>query len=260
MIRRGLKRDILILLAMIADEVYANSFKNQLRRMYCDGWYQKSSFGPTMAKLLSVGEIERVEKKGQLFYRLTSQGFEKLKEEIPILDFSGKPWDGRWRIVIFDIKEENKILREALRSKLLSLGFGMWQRSVYITPHPIEQEINQYLKSKKLFPFAFCLVAKRSQLGNDKILANYVWKLDKINEEYEEFIVQCQRLSEKLESKEGDFGEIRKLWLKYKELIFKDPHLPKELLPDNWLRDKSRLAFLKLYQKAMRSQSDLLRV
>ena len=145
MLRKGLTRDLLILLATLVDEIDAYSFKNQLRRLYCDGWYKRSSFGPTVSHLLSVGEIEKIEKGGKPFYHLTSQGSQKLKESIPIFKLASQRWDGYWRIVIFDIKEEKRYSREALRDKLLSLGFGKWQRSVYITPHNIEKEINQYL-------------------------------------------------------------------------------------------------------------------
>jgi phenylacetic acid degradation operon negative regulatory protein len=253
MLRKGLKRDILILLAALIDEVDAYSFKNQVRRMLFDGWYKKSTFGPTVSKLLSVGEIEKIEKNGKLFYRLTSKGSKKLKEDIPIFKLASQPWDGRWRIVIFDIKEEKRFLREALRDKLLSLGFGMWQKSVYIIPYNIEQEINQYLVSKKLFPSCVCLVARRADLGDDRVLANKVWQLDELNEEYENFIYECQELSKKTGGKGIKIKEFGKLWLWYKDLIFKDPHLPKQLLPENWLAEKAREEFTRCCSNMTRS-------
>lgn len=253
MLKKGLKRDILILLAALVDEIDAYSFKNQLRRMFFDGWYKRSSFGPAVSRLLSVGEIEKIEKDGKPFYRLTSKGSKRLKENIPIFKLATQLWDGRWRIVIFDIKEENRFLRDALRDKLLSLGFGKWQRSVYITPHDIEQEINQYLQSKKLFPSCVCLVARRTDLGDDKALANRAWRLDELNKEYEEFIYDCQQLREQTgegKVKQKGFG---KLWLRYKELMFKDPYLPKQLLPEGWLAEKARKEFAKSCSKMTRS-------
>lgn len=53
-----------------------------------------------------------------------------------------KKWDGRWRIVIFDIFEQLKIAREALREKLKNLGFYQLQKSVFVFPYPCEKEIN----------------------------------------------------------------------------------------------------------------------
>src|SRR3989344_7150077 len=43
-------------------------------------------------------------------------------------------WDGLWRLVVFDISEENRKLRDLLRRKLRSLGFAMFQKSVWVTP------------------------------------------------------------------------------------------------------------------------------
>jgi len=253
MLRKSLKRDILILLATLVDEIDAYSFQNQMRRICFDGWYKRSSFGPTVSRLLSVGEIERIEKNGQLFYRLTSRGTEKLKENISLFKLADQPWDGYWRIVIFDIKEKKRALRKALRDKLLSLGFGKWQRSVYITPHNIEQEINQYFQAKRLFPFCICLVARRSGLGDDRALANKVWRLDELNEEYDDFLNECQKLEKKIEKGKVDSQQLRKLWLRYKELILNDPCLPKELLPKAWLGKRARQVFGSFCAKMVRS-------
>ena len=39
-----------------------------------------------------------------------------------------KKWDGKWRIVVFDIPEKKKAAREALRKKLKDLGFVELQK------------------------------------------------------------------------------------------------------------------------------------
>lgn len=240
MLKQGLTRDLLILLATLVDEIDAHSFQNQMRRLACDGWYKRSSVGPTVSRLLSVGEIEKIERGDKLYYRLTSKGSRKLKEDVPLFKLASKPWDGQWRIIIFDIEEKEKFLREALRDKLVSLGFGRWQRSVYITPHDLEQEINQYLQAKKLFPAAICLVARQGDLGDDKVLANKIWQLDDLNDNYQDFIDDCERLLMKKEYKTIKEEEVRNLWLAYKRLIVRDPFLPRELLPKGWLAQKAR--------------------
>ncbi|MBI2097335.1 MAG: hypothetical protein HYT46_00125 [Candidatus Vogelbacteria bacterium] len=51
-------------------------------------------------------------------------------------------WDGKWRIVIFDIPERLRTGRDALRQKLRELGFQKLQESVFIIPHPCANEIN----------------------------------------------------------------------------------------------------------------------
>ncbi|OHA91450.1 MAG: hypothetical protein A2832_00300 [Candidatus Zambryskibacteria bacterium RIFCSPHIGHO2_01_FULL_44_22b] len=53
-------------------------------------------------------------------------------------------WDGKWRIVIFDIPERIKKVREAIRYHLNQLGFIDLQHSVFVIPFKCEDEI-EYL-------------------------------------------------------------------------------------------------------------------
>jgi len=53
-------------------------------------------------------------------------------------------WDGKWRVLIFDIPTKPKIYnqaREALRKKIKDLGFYQMQKSVWVYPYECEDEI-----------------------------------------------------------------------------------------------------------------------
>lgn len=50
-------------------------------------------------------------------------------------------WDGKWRIVLFDIPERHKWAREGFREKLKLMGFYPMQKSVFVTPYPCREEI-----------------------------------------------------------------------------------------------------------------------
>ena len=52
-----------------------------------------------------------------------------------------KEWDGKWRIVMFDIPERIKRVREALRMHFKSMEFYEFQKSVFIHPYPCGEEI-----------------------------------------------------------------------------------------------------------------------
>ena len=51
-------------------------------------------------------------------------------------------WDGKWRIVIFDIPEKKRQGRDALRNKIKELGFYELQKSVWVYPFPCKDEID----------------------------------------------------------------------------------------------------------------------
>jgi len=52
-------------------------------------------------------------------------------------------WDHTWRIVFYDIPEENRAARRALTAKLHELGFLQLQRSVLVHPFPCREVIEK---------------------------------------------------------------------------------------------------------------------
>lgn len=78
------------------------------------------------------------------FLRLTEKGEAKLRIfEIKDWKFDKpKKWDGKWRMLIFDIPEKRKPLREKVRNTLFSIGFLRLQDSVWIYPYPCEDLVN----------------------------------------------------------------------------------------------------------------------
>ncbi len=51
-------------------------------------------------------------------------------------------WDNKWRIVVFDIPERRRHLRDALRDSLIRIGFTPLQRSTWIYPYDCEELIS----------------------------------------------------------------------------------------------------------------------
>lgn len=100
------------------------------------------------------GYIEYFVEGKERYVELTPKGARCLKEiskgEIEIS--RPKKWDGKWRVVIFDVPENEKRKRDVLRDELRSLGFYRIQMSVYV--HPFEcteviREISSRLNIKR---------------------------------------------------------------------------------------------------------------
>ena len=53
-----------------------------------------------------------------------------------------KKWDGKWRLVIFDIPEKKRKGRDALRDKIKEIGFYELQKSVFVFPYECKDEID----------------------------------------------------------------------------------------------------------------------
>lgn len=106
---------------------------------------QKHYINTALEKLKNGGMIETIKKpSGEKFVRLTKEGKKVLlKFEIEGL-LKDKPikWDGKYRLVIFDIKENVRFSRDNLRYMLLKFGFVRIQNSVWVYPYPCEGAIN----------------------------------------------------------------------------------------------------------------------
>lgn len=50
-------------------------------------------------------------------------------------------WDGKWRLVMFDIPEHYRKSRSALSRKLRLMGFHQLQKSAWIYPYPCQKEV-----------------------------------------------------------------------------------------------------------------------
>lgn len=86
--------------------------------------------------LVSIeGDRVKITEKGGL-----SLDFQRLNE----IDTKRKgAWDGKWRLVVFDVPEEKRIAREYFRSFLKRVGFHLLQKSVFICPYVCEKEVRE---------------------------------------------------------------------------------------------------------------------
>lgn len=249
-LRKGFKRDALLFLAILGDLAQEFSYSTFRKQLYWPD-YKPKSVAQSIARMAQVAEIEReIDQKGEVVVKITTKGLRLLNEAVPLRSLQKRKWDGIWRLVIFDIEEKRRRLRDQVREKLRGLGFGMWQRSVWLSPHPLMQEMNEYLRAKKLFPACVCLRGRRADFGDDKALASQVFKLEKLNQEYERVGDLIEELIWLVEDKKIKEREARKkfaqIWDLYREVLLKDPYLPFELLPRVWWARRARKEFIRL--------------
>ncbi len=62
-------------------------------------------------------------------------------------------WDGRWRMVMFDIPNKRKKEREVLRNLLKQFGFIKYQESAFIIPYECKNEIDYVVEFYNLRPY-----------------------------------------------------------------------------------------------------------
>lgn len=76
--------------------------------------------------------------------------------------FIQKPgmWDGKWRIILFDVPERLRKKRDAIRNKLKQLGFFEFQKSVFVYPYDCKDEIDFVIEFLEMRPYVRCIVVE----------------------------------------------------------------------------------------------------
>lgn len=205
-----------------------------LKQLY--GWqpsgYKRGNFTKVVKRMLKTGYIEKIIKSGKPYFRLTGKGRKVLIRDYPLFALQRKKWDGKWRLVIFDIKEWRKRRRDFFRRKLLELGLGMIQKSVYLTPFDIALDLQEFIEAIELKAEVYVMEVNNILVGNAKKLAEDIWLLGELNKKYQRILKRLDDIK-KMKSwyKEKALKKVKE---KYLQVLIKDPCLPKELLPDDW--------------------------
>ncbi|MBI1974492.1 MAG: CRISPR-associated endonuclease Cas2 [Candidatus Zambryskibacteria bacterium] len=122
---------------------------DMLVKQVIDSFLETNFFETSPRKMETVkSAASRLTRKGLVkfengFYSPTISG-EKLWNAWQMSDYQirkPKKWDGKWRVIIFDIPEKKKKIREQVRKILLNAGFIRLQDSVWVYPYDCEDVI-----------------------------------------------------------------------------------------------------------------------
>lgn len=83
-----------------------------------------------------------------------------------------KRWDKKWRIVIFDVPEKKKHLRDWFRDGIYRLGLYQLQESVYISPYPCFDEI-EFLREVSGVAVSVQYILAESIEGDERIRSHF---------------------------------------------------------------------------------------
>lgn len=203
----------------------------------------------SLAKLKNLELIEKVKKENEIIYQITTKGEEYIDDILKVLK-NKNTWDKKWRMVMFEIPESNRALRDKLRRHLTNLGLGLLQASVWISPQDIKEKIEEInIKFSLGNQLKFFEVNATPKL-NQQIIEKS-WNIPAINDELEKFIKDAQWSLKAMGKGNGDHFNARKLIFEYALILKKGPILPMEFLVQNEIRKKAHETYLKLRRYAV---------
>ncbi len=123
-------------------------FLDEKRKKEANEWkkFNKWRLKQVLKRMRNQKLIEIVQTNDEYAVKISDQGKRKLlRFDIDNMELNQKNWDGKWRIITYDIYTGKKQERELFRKTLKRLKFLKLQKSVYLTPFKCHNEI-EYLR------------------------------------------------------------------------------------------------------------------
>lgn len=216
---------------------YRNGFLRELQRLEKERFLERHGLGPD-----------------RRLYRLTERGrLRALGGRDPEKCWKRK-WDGYWRVVVFDIPANEDKTRNALHYYLRNHGFGCLQRSVWITPGPIDDiKRDMARESPKVKSMAFLKAQLCGGERNEQIV-RAAWKFGRIYELYDDYLAVLAR-KPSLHSGDSASAKAFQTWAAeerqaWHAAVSEDPLLPAALLPEDYNGREAWQQRKKLMQEA----------
>ncbi|SDX99572.1 transcriptional regulator, PaaX family [Modestobacter sp. DSM 44400] len=216
------------LIELLADlEVAEKAARQAIMRTADSGWIQGNR----------VGRETR--------WQLTDAGTRLLREGTDrIYGFASnaRAWDGQWLVMTVGVPENERALRQRLRTQLGWAGLGSVNASTWVTPWTDrEPEALGVLDDLGLLSGSWSFVAAAGKIGDERSLARSAWDLDVIERRYEEFLDLVSRRRPRTD-RQALVAQVR-LIQEWRRFPLLDPGLPRELLPPRWSGNRAAEVF-----------------
>lgn len=225
----------------------------------------ESAVRATLFRLKNKGLIKAVRKGREALFSLAESGREFEADYMNRLERSEKKWNEKWLLVSFNVPEKKRKLRNILREELIFHGFGRLNTNLWISPYDLTKECKIVIERLGVKEYTAIFIT--DYIGADaKALVYRAWDLGRLEKKYlqlkEKYEKQYMEFK-KIYSADPSSGALEAIrrYLKLKEEAVKwgtkEPFLPKELLPSNWIIFELKDLFYKYLQLLYDKMSSL---
>ena len=210
--------DITELLAVF--DVEAATVRVNLSRLRKEGWFTTRRVGRETVYSLTPHMLEILDEGRERIFRHREED-----------------WQGRWTMVIYQVPESERAVREQLRKRLAWHGFGQLSPSTWLTPHDLFAEARELAAEYPLAKIDV-LWCGTGDLQQDRDLASRCWDLEQLGADYQQFLHTYRDLNDEAANatKDGQTALVERMHLisDFRRFPFRDPLLPHELQPSSW--------------------------
>jgi len=209
-----------------------------MTRLRSEGWFESTKDGRTVTYSLSSKALSMLDEgRDRIFTRDTS------------------PWDGTWHIAIYQVPEQQRKSREALRKRLMFLGYGSLAPATWISARDHSSHVTaivEELRGSKAMLQITQMTARTAGPENNRDLAQRCWQLGEINQQYRRWLSEWRPVIKRIQANKlsGPDALVTRVSLvrSFRSFPFFDPELPPELLPTPWHGVAAYRAFMDAHQ------------
>jgi phenylacetic acid degradation operon negative regulatory protein len=196
----------------------------------------------TVSRMKRTGYLKS-RRVGRLsFYRLTDMGTNQVEGAKKLaFDDTGEQWDGCWTLITYSIPETQRALRDTLRDKLRSVGFGLLIPGTWISPYPLPPALEHKFRSLGVLRYLEIFRAEHIGTSDVSTLISDAWpQLPMLANRYLAYTNKYTQIIEKVRNNTLQDDECFALrfqsLFELMTIIIEDPTLPTTLLPEAWPR------------------------
>jgi DNA-binding transcriptional regulator PaaX len=186
-----------------------------------------------LARLEQERLLERQGRGRSAKFRITAEAQIRLPTSHPTEHWQ-RPWDGKWRIVTFDLPVDRSRDRMLLWRAFRERKFGLLQRSVWIWPHEVETILQHVIQAEGV-PECFCgLETGRVFLCTDDEIVATSWDWEEISRRHATYLKHAIATPQSLTRARdlNELGRIAHIERDAHHYAFsRDPLLPRLLWP-----------------------------
>ena len=200
---------------ILAFHAHAPAVRTAVSRMVRQGWLLPAETAAGRGYALTERAVQRLDEAAGRIYRHRSEA----------------DWDGRWSVAIVD-RSPSRTVRERLQRGLEYLGYRRLQGEAWIAPRQTS-ELGSIVRGEGLEADEFCA----EYAGDDRRLVQRLYDIDGLASAYERWLRDARAISAAATpepSPETAFAVRSRLVHEWRKFLFRDPGLPRALLPPDW--------------------------
>ncbi|TQN42780.1 PaaX family transcriptional regulator [Blastococcus colisei] len=216
------------LIDLLADlDVAEKAARQAIMRTADSGWIRSSRIGRETRWSLTDAGTELLREGTERIYHFAAEN---------------QSWDGRWLVLTVGVPENNRALRQRLRTQLGWAGLGSPSPGVWVTPRTHrENRARKVLEDLQLSEGSWSFVSTAGAIGDERSLARAAWDLDDVERRYEDFLDLVSHRRPRTD-RQALIAQVR-LVQEWRRFPLLDPGLPRELLPPRWTGNRAAEVF-----------------